>query len=159
MSNPLVIPSAETGTLEAEPCLESAQGQFQILQSVLDGMGEGLVVADATGTMTFFNPAAERIWVSAPRRLLPGEWAAHFGLFLPDRVTPYPEAEIPLVRAVRGEIVDGAELFVRHAGIPEGLWLTVTAVPCVTRKGTPGAAWPYSATSRRAKPRRSSSGT
>ena len=55
MSNPLVIPSAETGALEAEPCLESAQGQFQILQSVLDGMGEGLVVADATGTMTFLQ--------------------------------------------------------------------------------------------------------
>src|SRR5262249_20574736 len=49
--------------------------------------------------------------------------------YLPDTVTPYPPDQLPLVRAVRGESVDEAEVFVRHARAPEGAWLSATARP------------------------------
>src|SRR5205823_9394131 len=52
-----------------------------------------------------------------------------FQVFLPDRVTPYPEEQRPLTRAVRGEEVDEAEVFVRHGKAPQGRWVSVTARP------------------------------
>ena len=55
--------------------------------------------------------------------------AEEFGLFLPDQLTPYPADDLPLARVLRGEIVDGLEIFVRVPHVPEGIWTTVTARP------------------------------
>jgi signal transduction histidine kinase/CheY-like chemotaxis protein len=43
--------------------------------------------------------------------------------------TPYPAADLPLARALLGESVDGKELFIRNANLPEGAWLSATARP------------------------------
>src|SRR5438270_12151178 len=40
---------------------EALRKQTDILQSVLDSMGDGVVVADETGRFLIFNPAAEQI--------------------------------------------------------------------------------------------------
>ncbi len=100
-----------------------------ILQSVLAGMGDAVVVADTAGTFLLFNPEAERL-LRTPRADVPPQlWSVHFGCYLPDEVTPYPPAELPLARAIRGEEVRGALLFVRHEGLPDGLWLSVNGRP------------------------------
>jgi hypothetical protein len=63
-------------------------------------------MASETGEFKVWNPAAERIIGSGPVNMATESWSAHFGLFLPDRVTPYPSEELPLVRAIRGESVN-----------------------------------------------------
>ncbi len=50
-------------------------------------------------------------------------------------ITPCPVNEVPLVRAMRGEAVDQAEFFVRHASMPEGTWLSITARPLKDQAG------------------------
>jgi len=101
----------------------------QILQSVLDSMGDGVAVADEKGGFILFNSAAERILgvgaIPMPRQ----DWSEHFGIYMADGVTPVPADDIPLARALRGESVEGAELFVRNPHIPEGIWIDVTATP------------------------------
>jgi PAS domain S-box-containing protein len=115
---------------------EGALGeQTRILKSVLDSMGDGVVVADENGRFLVFNPAAEQILRIGATDTSPEQWSERYGLYLPDTVTPYPPADLPLARAIRGESVEGAEVFVRHAQAPEGIWLRVNARPLRDERG------------------------
>jgi PAS domain-containing protein len=71
--------------LRSQQALET---QTFMLQSVLDSMVEGLVAADEHGKFILWNPAAEKIMGLGPTNLPSREWSAHYGLFLPDTVTP-----------------------------------------------------------------------
>ena len=111
------------------------QSQTRILQSILASIGDGVVVANERGEFLVYNPAAEAILGAGVTQGGPEGWTQHFGLYLPDQVTLYPPADIPLARAMRGESVDAAELFTRPPGRPEGVWLRVTARPLTDQTG------------------------
>jgi signal transduction histidine kinase len=51
--------------------------------------------------------------------------------------TPFPTADLPLSRALRGEPTNDVEMFVRHAGKPEGAWVVVTGRPLRDEAGRP----------------------
>jgi signal transduction histidine kinase/HPt (histidine-containing phosphotransfer) domain-containing protein/ActR/RegA family two-component response regulator len=86
-------------------------------------------VADRCGKLVLANPAARRI-VGMPLTDVPlAAWAAHYGCYLPDMRTLYPAEELPLGKAVRGEAVDQAQVFLRNPHRPEGAWLSVNARP------------------------------
>ncbi len=103
--------------------------QTRILRSVLDCMGDGLVVADERGRFLVFNPAAERILRQGPTTGPSEEWSRTYEVFLPDRVTPFPTEDLPLKRAMRGESIDDAELYIAHPDSDEGTWITVSGRP------------------------------
>ncbi|MBX3414341.1 MAG: PAS domain S-box protein [Pirellulales bacterium] len=106
---------------------EELRRQMYISRSVLDSISDGVVVVDGEGEFIAFNPAAERILHREWAQLPPTNWSEYYALYLPDRVTPYPADELPLMRAVRGEVVDNAEIFVRPQDHPDGLWIAVSA--------------------------------
>ena len=109
--------------------------QSNLLQLLIDNITDGVVAADEKGNFVLFNPAAENIFGMGSTDALPNEWSAKYGLFLPDAVTPYPAADIPLSRTIRGESVDGVELFTRHAGKPQGLWVKINGRPLKDETG------------------------
>ena len=113
---------------------EALQIQTLMLQSVLNSMSEGLVVTDESGKFTLWNPAAEKILGLGSTDLPGQEWARHYGLFLPDTVTPFPTNQIPLLRAIRGE-VSTTEMFVRNSKLGEGNWIEVSAGPLKDKDG------------------------
>ena len=112
--------------------------QTRILKCVVDSMGDGVVVADRNGKFLLFNPAAERILGIGAVEGTPNDWTHQYGIFEADQVTPYPASELPLAQALRGLSVNGEDLFVRNAKIPEGAWISVTARPL---KEENGAVW------------------
>lgn len=114
---------------------ETLREQTRFLQSVLNSMADGVVMADASGTFQVWNPAAERILGSGPVNMKIGQWSEHYALFLPDKVTPYPADEVPLVKAIRGESVTNALLFLRRSAPTEGVWLDVSARPLLDENG------------------------
>lgn len=103
--------------------------QRGILHSILDSMSDGVAVADEHGRMVLFNRAAERILGLTATGSTPEDWTGQYGCFLPDTVTPFPAESMPLVRSLRGEMVDDGEMFIRNPHIPEGIWLSVNARP------------------------------
>lgn len=109
--------------------------QARVLQSVLDSMGDGVIVADEDGKFLLWNPAAERLVGIGPRQVNPSSWSEVYGCYLPDGKTPCPPDDLPLVRAIRGQAVDGFELFLRNADVPEGTWISVSARPLVSDSG------------------------
>jgi PAS domain S-box-containing protein len=109
--------------------------QSRILQSVLDNMSDGVAVADERGTFLLFNPAAEQILGAGATASPPEHWAEHYSLYLPDGTTPYPAAEVPLTRALRGEHCDDVEMIVNHNRDPETRWISVNARPMRDEEG------------------------
>lgn len=115
--------------------------QNAVLQSILDRMGDGVIVVNGQGEVLVFNPAAEAIIGLAPhRRGGPADWVVEYGMFMPDTVTPYRPEDLPLARAMRGEIVDSVEVFVRNSKRPQGVWINSNARPLPGADGAlPGA--------------------
>ena len=106
--------------------LEESRGH---LASVLESIGEGVVVADRDGKFVLFNPAAERILGIGATEAAPADWPQTYGVFRPDGVTPSPADEQPLLRAIRGESCDDVELLIRNSRTPEGIAINVSGRP------------------------------
>ena len=88
-------------------------GEQAFLQAVLESVDDGIVACDASGHLTLFNRASRELHgLSANARLEPEHWANHYDLYQADGVTPLSEAEIPLMRAFRGEERVDAELVI-----------------------------------------------
>lgn len=106
------------------------------LQAVIDAIGDGVVVADARGRFTLFNPAAERIlglgMVDDPNH----SNRFYHSFFEEDGVPREPEKH-PLVRAIAGESARGERLVVRNERRPGGVLVTVTATPVHAFDGSP----------------------
>ena len=116
---------------------EPAGWHAQALHSILESVGDGVVVVDRKGKFLLFNRAAERIVGIGSREVAAGGWTEAYGLFLPDRVTPYPSDDLPLARAVRGETVSDSILFIRNAEIPRGALISVNCTPWRDSSGAP----------------------
>jgi len=105
-------------------------------RALLDSLGEGVTVANAEGRIIFSNATADRILGMGATDRPPEEWAAHYGVFLPDGTTPFPVDAYPLVRALRGEATDDVEMFVRNVSVPDGVRITATGRPLRDEHGT-----------------------
>ncbi len=114
---------------------EALENQTRMLQSVLDSMEEGLVAADEQGKFIIWNPAAVKILGLGATNLPSQEWAAHYGLYLQDMVTPFPVDQLPLMRAIRGEN-STTQMFVRNPEIDHVAWIEVSGSPLRDADGT-----------------------
>jgi len=100
-----------------------------LLAAALEGLGEGITLADASGRIIYSNPVADRILGVPSTNVLPEKWASHFGVFVPGTNEPFPTDAYPLVRALRGEEADGVEMFIRNPAVPEGVLISATGRP------------------------------
>jgi PAS domain S-box-containing protein len=106
---------------------DALRRQTVILRSILDSMAEGVLVADADGRLVLMNPAAERL-VGRPEESTLQAIAKSNEFFQPDGVTPFHLDALPLLRAIQGDNLDDAEIFIRSAG-KGGTWVSLTARP------------------------------
>jgi PAS domain S-box-containing protein len=128
---------AEELSRQAEELLRSQtalETQKLMLQSILDSMSEGLVAADEQGKFIIWNPAAERIVGLGPATVSAEEWSAHYGLYLPDTVTPFPPEQIPMRRALHGEACT-EDMYLRNLGLLTGVWIECSASPLIDKGG------------------------
>ena len=133
------------GTTEAD-ATKSLKGQTRILQSIIESIGDGLIVVDEEGYLIHSNPAADfvvgfsgkdegtgRIRLINPVEGNPS--TATGGFYLPDMKTPYPNVQSPLMRAVHGESTNAADIYFLPSKSAQGTWLSVTARPVVDESG------------------------
>jgi PAS domain S-box-containing protein len=114
----------------------AAQEQSRILRSVLQSMGEAVIVADHDGQVILTNRAAAEI--AGPPNPQPHSvesCARPMFLFKSDGVTPYRGDELPLARAVGGEAVDQEEMLILRDDRPHGVWISATARPLLDESG------------------------
>lgn len=88
-----------------------------ILQSVIDHMGDGVVVTDENGVIKIFNPAAAEIL------------ASKLGLHSSFKGEAEALSKKTIEAVLRGEEINGEEFFLTTPLHPEGRFLSVTARP------------------------------
>lgn len=82
-----------------------------LLSTVVSTISEGLVVADQKRRLVLFNPAAERILGLGLVDVGEDRWSDTYKVFLPSG-EPCPENELPLVRALNGELVQDQHILI-----------------------------------------------
>jgi PAS domain S-box-containing protein len=84
-----------------------------LVEAVIGDLPVALLVCDADGRLTHYNRAAEELYCTEPthrRRIA--------DLFLMDGLTPVPQKDFPLARALRGETITNLELIIAPHGAP-----------------------------------------
>ena len=103
--------------------------QSQLLQSIFNSISDGVVVVDDTGSIIMANPSTQQMMRTAGTVMDFTEWVKKYNTFYPDKTTPFPVDELPVMAAVRGESIDNVELFVTSEEMPDGIHLNVNSRP------------------------------
>jgi PAS domain S-box-containing protein len=82
------------------------------LKAIIENITDGIVVCDASGKLILFNKATEEFHGLPVKSLPPEQWAEHFSLYQADGQTLLSTTEIPLLRALQGEIVENTEMLI-----------------------------------------------
>jgi two-component system, sensor histidine kinase and response regulator len=120
---------------ELRQAKERAEEANRVLDSILKNLADGVIVADQDGKFIHFNEVAERILGVGAVDAGVEEWSDRYGVFRADGVTPYPPAELPLARSMRGEEVRDAELLIRNTRKPDGVWISINGRPLSDDRG------------------------
>jgi PAS domain S-box-containing protein len=118
----------------------SAERQRQepadILELVLASLEDGVVITDEEGRPSRINSVGAKIMgIDATKPNAVKKWFSN--AYLPDGCTPYPVDELPLAKAIRGEIVEHEEIVFLHPETWEALWVRVCARPLKGDNGLP----------------------
>ncbi len=112
---------------ELETTANQLARKSAIFQSVINHMGDGVIVTDETGKLALFNPAAIQLldacWMDIP----PEEWPTLFDALMQGN---YPDDAVEghsLAGALQGEEINGEEIRVQTVSNPEGKYVSVTA--------------------------------
>jgi light-regulated signal transduction histidine kinase (bacteriophytochrome) len=129
--------TAEIGDLRSSSFVKGSKLQSEeLLESILESIGSGVIVTDSTGRFLLFNSMASKILGIGATDAKSGCWAETYGFYQSDKKTLMPESEIPLVRAMRGESFDKVEIFVRNEHVPWGIWCSATGRPLRDKSDT-----------------------
>jgi diguanylate cyclase (GGDEF)-like protein len=104
------------------------------LDTLIESLDDALVACDEHGKLTVWNRAATQL-LGDGEDLPPEQRSVHYGVYLPDQHTLCPPDQAPLTRALRGEHVRDALLFVRAPAASEGRWHRVNASPMIDANG------------------------
>lgn len=110
--------------------------QYSILQSILNSLGDGLVVVDQHGSLVLANPAAGKILgvINLVEKM--ENRAQELGFYDPKTNLPMKSNETPMARAVlHGQSLDDFEILVKNNTFPEGIIISVNSRPIITPDG------------------------
>jgi PAS domain S-box-containing protein len=114
---------------------EALSRPSRFLSAVFDNMAEGVMMVDERGRVALWNRAAETILHMPAPELGYKQWLAQVSVNSPDELTPLTPDETPMSRALRGQNVDNLHVMVRHAGLSDGVWISVNARPLADPSG------------------------
>jgi len=101
----------------------------ETLQALLNSLNDGVIVADINGDFLLFNPAAKDILGIGSEKIVQSNWSSIYGCYRTDKITEYPADQLPLSRALKGEIVREEVVYIRNPERPEGIWISISANP------------------------------
>ncbi|HEX9620894.1 MAG TPA: response regulator [Polyangiaceae bacterium] len=114
---------------------ESLRKHTQILNTILDSMGDGVVVADHSGSFLLFNAQAEKILGFAPAGVSARDWTNTYGIRLPNQSHPISVDRDPLSRAIAGEVVPETEVLISNHVVTSAT-VAMTASPLIDATNT-----------------------
>lgn len=117
---------------ERERSEASLRAENERLRALFDQLPVAVWATDLECNVLVANAESQRlIRATEPVAAVstPEDWGRSTAYFHTDKTSPYLMEELPHARALRGEVVRTAEVFLRNENVPEGLWLEVQAAP------------------------------
>lgn len=109
----IVFAEIVTARKQAEFALEKSR---RFLDTVLQNVQDGIVACDENGHLSLFNGAARSFHGLDAEPIPPEEWSSRYDLYHGDGVTPLEQVNVPLFRALQGEVVTGKEMVIAPKG-------------------------------------------
>ncbi|WP_432561452.1 diguanylate cyclase domain-containing protein [Kineococcus sp. SYSU DK003] len=110
----------------------AAAEQADLLSAVFASISDAVCVFDRDGNSLLRNPAADAL-LGGPRAER-RDWDVDMDFSHPDG-TRFAGAELPVVRALAGEPVEGVDLRLRTPSVPDGVLVNVSAHPLPRERG------------------------
>ena len=120
---------------DLEQTIEDLHDQTHLLETVFESMTEGLFVSTADGSLMWANARAQELLGYGTLRENPSAWPRIYGFREPRNGRLLSLQDLPMLRVLRGESFDDAELFLKNDRRPHGLTLRVTGRPLKDETG------------------------
>lgn len=101
---------------EQERVLRELHAQNDLLDTVLDGLADGVVACGPDGRLTLVNRSHLDLWRLPDEPRPPEQWLDDLLMFEADGITPLPIERAPLYRALQDEEVAGQVVVVGRPG-------------------------------------------
>ena len=88
--------------------------QTGLFEAIFDAMSDGVTVANAAGEIVMVNPKSFELAGTPPNTMPTGDWSTTFRVSRADRDEPLPDADMPLLKAVKGVSSDNVEIDVHN---------------------------------------------
>ena len=118
-----------------EEAERSTAEQRELLQSILESCSDAVIVADTSGKIILRNPVGMRYNAGAPAQEIGEKYPQLLGLYKDDGETLFKTEELPLSRALKGDSVNGLEMFIRPPNGAEPRWMLAAGGPLLTTRG------------------------
>lgn len=102
-----------------------------IISSVLESMSDGVVVADSDGQILHVNEAFMKMVGNIEIPLDFQYWPKTLGFYQKDIKTLIDFKDLPMLKAMVGQVCDSEEIYVKNPAMQEGRWLQASARPLV----------------------------
>ena len=115
---------------------DDLSSRVRTLETVLENMSEGVIIADRNENYRLVNSSVARIFGVSIPVLRQYRFPETYGYCLPDGVTPFPPEDLPITRAIRrGEPSKDVEVVVRAREGRSGVVISVGAQPLRDARG------------------------
>ena len=115
----------QTTTTKYQPA--QADSQTTASQKLFDAIPIAIVSVDWNGQIQYMNRAAKSLLGEPEEKIKLEEWPQRFGLYLDDGMVRFPEQKLPILRALRGEVVEEAEEIVLRKNGEQSTWIAMSA--------------------------------
>ncbi|MGD1939287.1 MAG: ATP-binding protein [Cyanophyceae cyanobacterium] len=125
--------------------LERSQEALDSLKTILERMGDGLVVVDTKGAVQFANPAAQSLLGNIAMMVPLETWVKRCEFYIEEEAnTPCPLEYFPLTRVLAGEPIAKAELWMNRPSpnaatfqdaAAAGQWVSIQTSPLYSMAG------------------------
>ena len=119
-----------------EESLAQARDHSEMTAAILDAVGDPILAIDSSGKTLLINAAARELIQTDITNRPFDQLAQKYEVFHLDKVTPVALKDLPLDRAIRGEVVEKMEIYIREVSGPGRLILSVTGRPFSIASGS-----------------------
>ena len=118
--------------------LSALQKRNDLLEAVVQNVGDGVMVVDEMGRFVLSNRAIREAFGVEPQALSDLEQAfSQYELFEPDETTPFPWDRAPLRLAMEGTSTNDIRVFSRRRGASDGVHISSSGRPLRDSRGRP----------------------
>jgi PAS domain S-box-containing protein len=132
-----LIPEGRDVT-ERKRAEEAVREKTHVLETVLESMGDAVLVTDREGNVLLRNRAFHQLHETSADPGPTDQWPREYGIYLPGGTRLCPTDQLPIVRAMRGEPTDDFELEIVSEQHPGGVPISVTGRPLTGPEGVSG---------------------